>query len=73
MALQGNAARDDARVAVDADPPEGGPVVGVVVGEQRDPWVLLDVAQPPEVRRRLRLVVHRGADQVPVHGERDGH
>ena len=64
---------DDARPAVDADPPELVPVVGVVVGQQRDPGVLPDVAEALQLRRRLRLVIDGDVDQVVIDGERDRH
>ena len=53
-------------------PPQRGPVVLVVVGEQRDRRVVRDVPQPREPHRRLRLdVVDRAVDPPAVDGEDD--
>jgi hypothetical protein len=67
--LPGRAFLDDAGRAVDADPPEPVPVLLVVVGEQRDPRILADVADPAEVGRGLRLVIDRDVDLGAVDRE----
>ena len=60
--------------AVDAYPPEPGPVVVVVVvHEQRRRGVRGDVVEPAQLRRRLRLGVDRGDDGVAVEREADRH
>ena len=64
---------DDAGPAVHPHPPELVPVVVVVIGEERDPRVLPDVAEPLQLHRRLRLVVDRDVDQVVIDRERDRH
>lgn len=61
---------DDACPPVYPDPPQLVPVFCVVVGEHRHQGVLSDVAQPPQVGGRLRLVVHGRVNQVPVDRER---
>lgn len=65
--------RGHARPPVNANPPELLPVVAVVVGEQCDPRILLDVAEPSQPRSCLRLMVNRRENQVALNSERDRH
>jgi hypothetical protein len=59
-------------MAVGADPPQGAPVVVVVVGEQGDGRVGGDVGQAAEAKGRLGLgVVDGGVDGVGRDGEDD--
>jgi hypothetical protein len=64
----------DACPAIDASPPQRGPVLLVVIGEQRNTRVALDVAEALEARSGgLRLVVDGNVDAIVVDGERDRH
>ena len=63
---------EHAPAAVGAHPPQRAPLVGVVVDEQRDQWVLSHVGEPAQAARDLRLDVVDGAvDRVAVHREAD--
>src|SRR3954449_7951539 len=61
--------RDDPRLGVHPHPPELGPVVRVVVDDEGGDRVRLDVANPLEPCRRLRLRVDRGVEGVAARRE----
>ncbi len=64
----------DQRHTVGPHPPQRRPVVGVLIGKQADPRVLADVAEPPQLNRRLRLVVDAGHDTAgAIDGKRARH
>jgi hypothetical protein len=65
--------RHEPRPPVHSDPPQCGPVLLIVVDEQAHPRVRLDVRQPPQRPRRLRLRVHGGPDRVPHHSKDNRH
>ncbi len=65
--------RHEPRPPVHSDPPQCGPVLLIVVDEQAHPRVRLDVRQPPQRPRRLRLRVHCGPDRVPHHSKDNRH
>lgn len=54
----------DLRSSVGAHPPQGRPVVGVVVDQDADPWMGGDVGQTAQPGRRLRLAVHNAPQHV---------
>src|SRR2546423_15050667 len=62
---------EDARGAIDAYPPQVGPVFVVVVGEHANGWVGRYVAQALQVSCSLRFCVDREVDRVPFDRERD--
>ncbi|CAG7626284.1 hypothetical protein SBRY_20246 [Actinacidiphila bryophytorum] len=63
----------DLRPAVSPSPPQGVPVVCVVVGHDRHGRVFGDIPQAPQIDGTLRLVVDREVDHVTVCRERNGY
>lgn len=64
---------EDLCAAVDADPPDGGPVVVVMIDQQARTPRLGDVPEPAKSGRGFRLVVDAGIDGIAEYCEYERH